>query len=80
MIKIENDYGNFALKEVYDVDTNSSFYDVYDNKDDSDDVNDMEYIGEFETKHLFDFDDSEEQKQLFCEEFLDWCDENVVQM
>lgn len=77
MLKIGNYHGNFALKEVYDVDTNSSFYDVYDNKNDSDDIADMDYIGEFETKHFFDFDDSDEEKQLFCEEFLNWCDENV---
>lgn len=80
MIKIENQYGNFALKEVYDAETNSSFYDVYDDKNDSDDVNDMDYIGEFESEHTFDFDNSEEENQLFCEEFLDWCDENAVQM
>lgn len=78
MLKIGNYYGNFALKEVYDVDTNSSFYDVYDNKDDSDDVNDMEYIGEFMPKHFFDFEDEEEEKQLFCEEFLDWCAVNQM--
>lgn len=80
MLKIENYYGKFALKEVYDVETNSSFYDVYDNKNDSDDIADMDYIGEFETEHLFDFDDSDEEKQLFCDEFLDWCNKNAVQM
>lgn len=80
MLKIDNQYGNFLLKECYDIDTDQSFYDVFDNKNDVDEVNNIDYIGEFFTPRFFDYEDDEEDKQKFFEEFEDWCDENAVQM
>ena len=75
MIKIENYYGTFFLERKYDVDTNETFYDVYDEPLENELYGN--YIGEFMPKHFFDFEDEEEEKQLFYEEFMDWSHENA---
>lgn len=63
LTKFETDYGTFFLERRYDVDTNETFYDVYDEPLENELYGN--FIGEFEPLVSYDEDMSSEDLESF---------------
>ena len=73
LTKFETNYGTFFLEEKYDVDTNETFYDVYDEPLENELYGN--FIGEFEPLVTYDEDMSSEDLESFIIEFENFIEE-----
>ena len=73
LTKFETDYGTFFLERRYDVDTNETFYDVYDEPLENELYGN--FIGEFEPSVFYDEDMSPEDLESFIIELEDFIEE-----
>lgn len=73
LTKFETNYGTFFLERKYDVDTNETFYDVYDEPLENELYGN--FIGEFESLVTYDEDMSSEDLESFIIELENFIEE-----
>lgn len=73
LTKFETGYGTFFLERKYDVDTNETFYDVYDEPLENELYGN--YIGGFEPSVFYDEDMSPEDLEFFIIELENFIEE-----